>query len=135
MSLENAENVLKNFIIAMNNWEKHYYPLVKNGSSEEVRLSMINDLNCIFNKFCTKKERKYGRQVSLGCGNPPEYSPDEKFLKTEELKNTKIVIYTQEQKGVKDQFRYTLHFKNHEWLIDKKEVYDDIDNKWEKYTL
>jgi hypothetical protein len=135
MDIEIAKNILKEFIIAMNHWEVHYYPLVKNDSSNGIRLKMMNDLNFIFNKFCTKKERKYGRQISLGCGNPPEYSPDEKILKIEELKGNKAAIYTQEQHGVEDQFRYTLHYTNHKWRIDKKEVYDDSDKKWKKYVL
>ncbi|MCO6555538.1 MAG: integrase core domain-containing protein [Gilliamella sp.] len=67
--------------------------------------------------------------MSLGCGNPPEYSPDEKILKTKELKGNKAAIYTQEQNGVEDQFCYTLHYKNHEWRIDKKEVYDDFNRE------
>lgn len=35
----------------------------------------------------------------------------------------------------KNQFRYTLVYKNKEWRIDKKEVFDKFDNKWDKYPL
>jgi hypothetical protein len=135
MNIEIAKNILKEFIIAMNHWEIRCYPKLKSDSSEEAYLQMTKDLNFIFDKFCTKKERKYGRQAALSCGNPPEYSPDEEILKIEELKGNKVVIYTQQQNRTKSQFRYTLHYKKHEWRIDKKEVYDKFDNNWDKYPL
>jgi hypothetical protein len=133
MNIENAKNTLKEFIIAMNHWELHCYPIMANGSSYEDNLQMTNELNIIFDKFCTKKERKYGRQAALACGNPPEYSPDEEIIKIEELKGNKVAIYTQEHTGAECQFRYTLHYKNNEWRIDRKEMFDD--DKWIKFTL
>ncbi|OCG46329.1 hypothetical protein A9G35_05470 [Gilliamella sp. Choc5-1] len=133
MNIENAKNTLKEFIIAMNHWELHCYPIMTSGSSHEDDLQMTNELNIIFDKFCTKRERKYGRQVALSCGNPPAYSPDEEIIKIEELKGNKVVIYTQEYTGAECQFRYTLHYKNNEWRIDRKEMFDD--DKWIKFTL
>ncbi|MCO6555537.1 MAG: hypothetical protein J6572_11095 [Gilliamella sp.] len=50
MNLENAKNTLKKFIMAMNHWEVHYYPLVKNDLSNDVRLKMINNLNFVQKK-------------------------------------------------------------------------------------
>lgn len=115
---------------------KIHYDIFQNG--KKVLGDIFNnwgELSAIFDKYCTKKDRKYGRQVGLACREPPEYSPDEEILNTEELKGNKIVIYTQQKTGVENQCRYTLHYKNKEWLIDRKEVYDEFEKKWLKKIL
>jgi hypothetical protein len=71
----------------------------------------------------------------LSCGNPPEYSPDEEIIKIEELKDKKVAIYTQQHTGFKSQYRYTLHYKNNEWRIDKKEWFSSSEDKWQKDIL
>ena len=81
----------------------------------------------------TLKEQKFGR--GLNTQYPPEYSPDEEILATEVLKKNKIVIETQEHSVMEDRYRYTLHYKNKGWRIDKKEVYRRRNDKWEKYPL
>lgn len=137
MEIENAKQVLKEFIVAMNRCEVHFYPLLASdsGNDDEVFSQMREELNAIFAKFCTQRERKYGRQAGLACMEPPEYSPDEEILKTEELKKNRVVIYTQQKTGVEDQFRYTLHHKKDGWRIDRKEVYDEFEKKWSKKIL
>jgi len=130
-----TENVLKDFILAMNQWEVHYYTILKENELINIDNEMKENLTQIFNKFCTIKDRKYGKPNNISVGNPPVYSPDEEFLKTEELKGNKVVIYTQQKTRVKYQFRYTLQYKNEEWRIDKKEVYNKSEDKWEKYIL
>lgn len=137
MEIENAKEVLKEFIVAMNWWETHFYPLLASdsGNHDEVFAQMRKELDAIFAKFCTPRERKYGRQAALDCGDPPEYSPDEEILKTEELKKNKIIIYTQQKTGVEYQCRYTLHHKKDGWRVDRKEVYSNFEKKWRKESL
>lgn len=105
------------------------------GNHDEVYSQMRKELDAIFAKFCIPRERKYGRQVALDCGDPPEYSPDEEVLKTEKLKGNKVVIYTQQKTQVEDQFRYTLHHQKAGWRVDRKEVYDEFAKKWLKEPL
>jgi hypothetical protein len=135
MNIENAKNTLKEFIIAMNHWELHCHSIMDNNLLGEFRSQIVNELNIIFDKFCTKKERKYGRQAALSYRNPPEYSPDEEIIKIEELKGNKVTIYTQQHTGFKSRYRYTLHYKNNEWRVDKKERFSIGDDKWIKYSL
>ena len=139
-NIQEAVAVLKKFIIAMNKWEVYYYNLtmeyVDKGEYEKLEpldAKKREDLDAIFNTYCTLRERKYGRQAALGF--PPDYSPDEEILATEVLKKNKIVIETQEHSVMKYRYRYTLHYKNKEWRIDKKEVYRRRNDKWEKYLL
>ena len=141
-NIQEAVEVLKKFIIAMNKWEVYYHALtmdyVDKGEYEKLEsldAKKREELDAIYNTYLTLRERKYGRQSALNVGYPPEYSPDEEILATEVLKKNKITIETQEHSVMEDRYRYTLHYKNKEWRIDKKEVYRDEDDKWEKYPL
>ena len=141
-NIQEAVEVLKKFIIAMNKWEVYYCTLsmdyVDKGEYEKLnslRPKKREELNAIYNTYLTLRERKYGRQSALNVGYPPEYSPDEEILATEVLKKNKITIETQEHSILEYRYRYTLHYKNKEWRIDKKEVYRDEDDKWEILPL
>ncbi|MFP1750726.1 NTF2 fold immunity protein [Lonsdalea quercina] len=132
--LSKAEAVLKEFIIQMNKWELKYYPLFRNEGMTVHKDTAKKDLDDIYDLFCTKKERKQGRQVSLSCGEPPEYSPDEEILSSELNKN-KAIFVTQQYTEAKSKFRYTLNIKEGEWRIDKKERFSSLEDKWIKYSL
>ena len=141
-NIQEAVAVLKKFIIAMNKWEVYYHAItmeyVDKGEYEKLnslRPRKKEELDAIFNTYCTLKERKYGRQAALDTQYPPEYSPDEEILATEVLKKNKIAIETQEHSVMKYRYRYTLHYKNKEWRIDKKEVYRRRNDKWEILPL
>ena len=141
-NIQEAVAVLKKFIIAMNKWEVYYNTITMDcvDRDEYENLASLEankgvELNAIFNTYCTLKERKYGRQAALNNQYPPEYSPDEEILATEVLNKNKIAIETQEHSLLEERYRYTLHYKNKEWRIDKKEVYRDEDDKWEILPL
>lgn len=82
-TVEVARDVLTNFIMKMNEWEMRCYPLLSADDSENIKVVLKDELDEIFNKFCTVKERKQGRQTSLSCSEPPEYSPSEEVLSSE----------------------------------------------------
>lgn len=126
-----AEKTLKEFILAMSNWELHYYPEVREKGLTALKEKMKQELDEIFESFCTKKERKQGRQISLLCSDPPEYSPSEEFLNSI-LSGRKLLISTQQTVGFKNRYRYTLILKDNQWFIDKKEWLDD-DNGIERW--
>ncbi|PXZ07170.1 hypothetical protein DKK70_04755 [Gilliamella apicola] len=139
-NIQEAVAVLKKFIIAMNKWEVYYYNLTMDYMDQGKKLTPLSpkkreELNAIYNTYLTLRERKYGRQSALNVGYPPEYSPDEEILATEVLKKNKIAIETQDHSIFEYRYRYTLHYKNKEWRIDKKEVYRDEDDKWEILPL
>lgn len=134
MVIEDAIKILEEFIVKMNEWEIHYYKEVSNKGLIAVKEKMKNDLDIIFTKYCTLKDRKQGRQTSLFCSDPPTYPPSEKILYHELTKN-KAIISTQQQTGFKNQYRYTLVFKNDEWRIDKKERFSSYEKKWIKDSL
>lgn len=132
----NIENPLKNFILAMNAWELHYYREVREKGLISLKEKMKQDLDAIFDCFCTKNERKQGCQRSLLCNDPPEYSPAEIFLNSV-MSGSKAVISTQQISGFKNRYRYTFSLKNQQWLIDKKEWLDEEDGmeRWRPACL
>ena len=139
-NIQEAVAVLKKFIIAMNKWEVYYYNLTMDYMDQGKKLTPLSpkkreELDAIYNTYLTLRERKYGRQSALNVGYPAEYSPDEEILATEVLKKNKIAIETQEHSVMKYRYRYTLHYKNKEWRIDKKEVYRRRNDKWEILPL
>ncbi|HID7482825.1 TPA: NTF2 fold immunity protein [Morganella morganii] len=129
-----AKKVLVDFISAMNSWELTYYPLVRDNGMLSIKDKMGGDLNEIFDTFCTKKERKQGRQVALSCTEPPTYAPEEEITGQDESRG-KVTIYTQQHTGLKNKYRYTLLLKNGVYLLDKKERFSDYENKWVKDNL
>ncbi|MCC7703003.1 hypothetical protein IGS59_12165 [Janthinobacterium sp. GW460P] len=132
----NIENPLKNFILVMNAWELHYCREVREKGLISLKEKMKQDLDAIFDCFCTKKERKQGRQISLLCSDPPEYSPAEIFLNSV-ISGSKAVISMQQISGFKNRYRYTFSLKNQQWLIDKKEWLDEEDGmeRWRPACL
>lgn len=129
-----VKKVLIDFIYAMNMWESTYYPLVRDKGILSVKDDMSNELNKIFELYCTKKERKLGRQVALSCTEPPTYSLDEEIIGQEEPKR-KFIIYTRQHTGLKNEYKYTLLLKDKVWLLEKKDRFSFYENKWVKDNL
>ncbi|MUG31059.1 hypothetical protein FRN27_22405 [Aeromonas salmonicida] len=126
--------VLLSFFSAMNKWEKDNYMPMREGGIEEQSKAQ-DEIDTIFLKFCTIRDRKIGRQASLNCGEPPEYSTDSQPIGHVETKGKKVVIYTEQLNRLKNKYRYTLHYKSDEWRIDKKERFSPVEDKWVKDSL
>jgi len=127
-------NVLSSFMKDMNKWENSYRDAFMKDYNVE-KESYLNELNSIFSKWCTIKERKQGRQVAMQVSFPPDYDPDNDEIITIENTKNKAFIIVQKHTGFKNKYRYTLHFKNDEWRIDKKERFSIDEEKWVKDIL
>ncbi|NIF22087.1 RhsIA family immunity protein [Candidatus Pantoea multigeneris] len=132
--LDEKENVLLSFFAAMNKWENDNYIPMREGGIEEQNKAQ-NEIDAIFLKFCTIRDRKIGRQASLHCGEPPEYDVDNQLIEKIESNGKKVIIYTNQLNRLKNKYRYTLHYKNNEWRIDKKERFSVVEDKWIKDSL
>lgn len=133
MSHENAVNHLLKFFSEMNAWEAQTWTAQRNGTDGDEQIG--NELNEIFKQYCTSKERKTGRQASLTCSSPPEYDPATQVILSVEEAGKKIIIYTEQLNRLKNKYRYTLTVKDHEYKIDKKEMFDSFEEKWIKTYL
>jgi hypothetical protein len=111
----NPEEVVSNFIVAMNEWEIEANHLSKSGKGFD---AIIESMNKVFDLFCTKKDRPYGRNGSFQ--RPPEYDPKSEsivFSNVEES-NKATVITSREATLGGGIYKYVLYKKSGKWLID-----------------
>lgn len=111
----NPESVVRKFISAMNTWEIESHNLSKQGKGFEI---ITENMNKIFELYCTKKERPYGRNGSYQ--RPPEYDPEtETIIKSTVEKQNKALVITSRNAilggGI---YKYVLYKKSGKWLID-----------------
>lgn len=130
----NAKETLIAFMKVMNSWENGYRDAFMADHCVD-KESYLTELNNIFSKWCTIKERKYGRQASMQVSFPPDYDPEKDEIISEDVIKNKASIIVQKHAGFKNKYRYTLQFKNNEWRIDKKERFSSDENKWVKDNL
>lgn len=111
----NPEEVVSNFIVAMNEWELEANHLSKSGEGFD---AIIESMNKVFDLFCTQKERPYGRKGSFQ--KPPEYDPKSESIVSSNIeKSDKAIVITSREAilggGI---YKYVLYKKSGKWLID-----------------
>jgi len=85
---DNASAVLLEFMSEMKGWENKFATLYKreNGGPEAHASQAKIELEQIYDKYLTKRDRKHGRMASASTGWPPEFDPD-----AEELVGTELI--------------------------------------------
>ncbi|HCT6782803.1 TPA: hypothetical protein OT697_003598, partial [Proteus mirabilis] len=73
---EQAVVVLNNFLLAMNKWENYWYNLKIANPTVDYRIEQKKEIDIIYEKYVTTKERKQGRQVSLSARYPSTFTPN-----------------------------------------------------------
>src|SRR6266567_459829 len=127
---EKASAVLLEFMSAMKEWENKFAILYKreNGGPEAHANQAKIELQSIYQKHLTQRERKYGRMAGPSAGYPPEFDPDaEKIVSAEAVNSRKVIVETlwthPKVPNFTQKHRFTLLYKNDEWRVDRKEVY------------
>ena len=136
-STEQALKVLKLFLTEMNKWESYWYEVQYENPEVDYTEELKKEIDAIYEKYVTVRERKLGKQVALSTRYPSTFTPDGEIISCElSANNKKIVIevYQKFDTGVRYQYRYTLIFKNKEWRVDRREMLD-YDGRWIKDTL
>ena len=137
-STEQALKVLKLFLTEMNKWESYWYQVQYENPEVDYTEELKKEIDAIYEKYVTVRERKLGKQVALSTRFPSTFTPDGEIISCElSANNKKIVIevYQKFDTGVRYQYRYTLIFKNNEWRVDRREMFLFSENKWIKDTL
>ena len=135
---EQAVVVLNNFLLAMNKWENYWYNLKIANPTVDYRIEQKKEIDIIYEKYVTTKERKQGRQVSLSARYPSTFTPNYGFISYELSSNNKkiaIEIHHKFDTGIEGKYRYNLIFKDNECRIDRREIFDYYDNKSIKDNL
>ncbi|MBO0756841.1 MAG: hypothetical protein J2P54_13355 [Bradyrhizobiaceae bacterium] len=140
---EKASAVLFEFMSAMKEWENKFAELIKD-KSEADHLALFgqakSELQPIYEKYLTKRDRKYGRLAGLSVGWPPAYDPDtETIVATQSVNDRKVVIETlwthpTSVSSYTEKRRFTLICKHDEWRLDRKETFS-YEGKWVKSIL
>ena len=136
-STEQALKVLKLFLTEMNKWESYWYQVQYENPEVDYTEELKKEIDAIYEKYVTVRERKLGKQVALSTRFPSTFTPDGEIISCELSANNKKIVIEVHKKfdtGVVYEYRYTLIFKNKEWRVDKREVLE-YDGRWCKSSL
>jgi len=136
-STEQALKVLKLFLTEMNKWESYWYQVQYENLEVDYTEELKKEIDAIYEKYVTVRERKLGKQVALSTRFPSTFTPDGEIISCELSANNKKIVIEVHKKfdtGVVYEYRYTLIFKNKEWRVDKREVLE-YDGRWCKSSL
>jgi hypothetical protein len=137
---DDAVKVLYEFFTAMNAWEVKFDELYAQGGTVKYAASAREEINDMYARFLTDRDRKLGQQSAVSVRNPPQFDPkSETVVSIEDLAKNKVLITTRwVHPGIptmiKD-LRYTMIFKSDKWLLDKREKYSKFDQKWSVVAL
>jgi spore coat polysaccharide biosynthesis predicted glycosyltransferase SpsG len=131
---------LESFIQVMYEWEVFSEKIGKDKSlsSEEKIKRQKEPLIKIFEKYCTKKDRKYGRPNIVHYGGEGYYEYDlneEKIKNIEQKGKNKIIVFTERNNPMKQMFQYIFVNKNDNWLIDTKKKANFEGTAWVNRSL
>lgn len=125
-------NLIEVFIQKMNEWESFCWKIDedKTLTFDEKFQTQKLEVSKIFDKFCTKKERKFGKPTVISYGN--EYDLEkEKITEIEEHSKNKAIVYTETTDvALPSRFQYGVVKKNGKCLLDTKKRYSTWKKKW-----
>jgi NTF2 fold immunity protein len=145
--IEQAQKHLLEFMQAMNLWEVKFHNLTEENDDglDKYSRQAHQELKKIYSQFVTPREwSKYGRLLLSGdisnLGWPPEYDPkQESIVAIDESKSNKLVLETlwlhPQSKSFTERRRYTLVFKDGQWLIYKRERFSASTQKWKNLVF
>jgi hypothetical protein len=140
--VDKASAVLLEFMSVMKEWENKFATLYRreNGGPEAHGSQAKIELQLIYQKYLTGRDRKLGRMAGPSAGYPPEFDPDaEKIISSESINNRKVVFETlwthPKVPSSTQQHRYTMLCKSGEWRLDRKETFRSFEAKWVKRVL
>ena len=139
---EKASAVLLELMSMMKEWENKFAALYRreNGGPEVHASQAKVELQPIYQKYVTERDRNLGKMAGASAGYPPEFDPDaEKIVFAESVSRRKVVIKTlwthPRAPSNTRKHRYTMVSKDGSWRLDRKEIYSSSQGKWVKRVL
>jgi hypothetical protein len=126
-------NVVVSFMEELNEWGKYCNAIDKDDalSNEDGFEKMKEKLIVVFDKYCTVKERKFGRPTTISYRT----EGDKSYGTAEIIKNieectapNKAIVETED--NVPFKYQYVITKKNGKWLVDSKKRYSGLKKKW-----
>lgn len=125
-------DIFNQFSEAMYQWNLDAIKMKKENTPHEIQSQKLQEsINEIYEKYLTKRKRTYGRQNGVSFRTPPEYNPETNEILSVVIDEKKAYIEVQETIAFKSKLRYTLHKKEDGWKLDKREIYNKTEDKWE----
>ena len=125
IDFQNPDSVVRGLIISMN----HFENMAHLKSSGEKALALLSD---VYARFCTKKERPYGRRGSYQW--PPEYDPGEEYLIETKIVTPRRAEVVTRNDDSETEYLYVLLKQGGKWLVDSKK-YRLIGGKWSTWAI
>ena len=125
-------NVLLAFFNELNEWEEYCNKIDKDKSLsfDEKYLKQKEEITLIFNKYCTKKERKFGRPNKISYSHE-EIDNVEIIISIQESQTkNKAIVETKENGSEPFLYQYILIKTKNIWQIDSKKRYSSHQKKW-----
>ena len=92
----------------------------------------------IFAEFCTERERKNSRPMTISYGTNGYFDyniEQEEIVDVLEEKSNRIVVLTRREVPTLQKMQYVFLYKKGEWLIDSKKKFYKLKQKWESVSL
>lgn len=134
--LDNAKEVLYAFMREMNSWEKKCHLLYQGAAygAEQHGPAALQELKVIYEKYLTAKDRKTGRLSGPNVGYPPEFDPAQEEITSSNLDGIRAVFETlwidPFDSDFTERHRFILVRGSGGWLLDRKERFSILKNKW-----
>jgi urease gamma subunit len=138
--IEAATESLYEFMKVMNAWEIKYHDLYKQEGTAKHAEAARAEVNEIYARLLTDRDRKLGQQSAVSAGFPTVFDPSrEEVVNAEIVGNGKVLITTRwihpTVPTMMQDLRYTMILKSGKYLLDKREKYSKLDGKWTGVTL
>lgn len=128
------EKVLRGFILAMNRWEAKAHELDKAARPASANQQIIQEMQQVFNTYCTPIARPYGRLGSYRI--PPEYQRAESLIAMNLVNPRRAELITRVRQPTSEtEYLYVALKKKGRWLIDNKKYRFPGATTWKKWTL
>lgn len=123
------------FSSAMKKWNDRFYPLMNDNIAANIDQAIL-ELEPIFRDYVWPDAvRGEERLTSPTTSNPSDYDPESGTIEERESGDTKTILYVQSKTGFMDRFRYTMSKRGSEWKLFKREVYNDVTEKWKSHHI
>jgi hypothetical protein len=124
------------FLEEMNKWEQFCNEVERDDSLTfyEQSAKQQEAIHKIFDEYCTKKERKYGRPTTISYSIEDSDDCDiieEKITNIEEKDSkNKVIVLTEQNDSLNSKYQYLLVKNKGIWLVDSKKRYSNWKKKW-----
>ena len=134
---EQPEERLRQFIHAMEKWETESWQAMRKAertsTPDSYEMPARQQLNAIFQEFCTAKKRTYGREDDLSLANPSDYCSKKLVLTARKTSARRIeFVASSAQRGLVTKWVFVLLKVDGHWFVDNKKAIneDGSEIKW-----